>query len=154
MARRTAIKSIGKSETNNECRNDNGICVRLSDGSVIALISGEYTDVFTVGIHVSRIEDENERTWLIYLITCFAKTPIDERDGKKYCLKHKWLICDGLKYLCYDKGSYIYFLSERPLVEDDDVTSEFTQEDINSIKRKFDTSLDGFNIVEVKNENK
>ena len=152
MKTKEFIKTLQDKNYCVEVADDNGICVRLSDGSVIALISGEYTDVFTIGIHVSRIEDENERTWLIYLITCFAKTPIDERDGKKYYLKHRWLICNGLEYLCYDKGSYIYFLSERPLVEDDDATSEFTQEHINSIKKKFDTSLEDFEMIEVQNE--
>lgn len=132
----------------------NEICVLSADGYYIARVNPDYMGVFTIGINASQIEDESERAWLVDFIACFAKTPIDERSDKKYYLKHRWLTCNGLKYLCYDKGSYIYFLSERPLVKDDEATSEFTQEHINSIKRKFDTSLEDFNIVEVKNEDK
>ena len=135
-----------------EFSDHNEVCVLSADHLYIARVKADRVCMLTIGRNILQIEDENERTWLVDLITCFAKTPINERDGKKYYLKHKWLICNGLEYLCYDKGSYIYFLSERPLVEDDDVTSEFTQEHINSIRKKFDTSLDGFNIIEVQNE--
>lgn len=96
---------------------------------------------------------ENLRVLLLDTMYEYARTPVEERENqKKYYLKHRWLVCDGLEYLCYDKGSYIYFLSERPLVEDDDATSEFTQEHINSIKKKFDTSLEDFKMIEVQNE--
>lgn len=128
----------------------NEVCVLSADHHYIARVQADRVCMLTIGSNILQIEDENERTWLVDLIACFAKTPIDERSDKKYYLKHRWLICNGLKYLCYDKGSYIYFLSERPLVEDDDATSEFTQEDINSIKRKLDTSLEDFEMIEVK----
>lgn len=97
--------------------------------------------------------DNDLRRILLDTLYEYARTPVEERENqKKYYLKHRWLVCDGLEYLCYDKGSYIYFLSERPLIEDDDATSEFTQEDINSIKRKFNTSLEDFEMIEVQNE--
>ncbi len=128
---------------------NNEICVSLEDCSYVAGVSGEYKDVFTIGYNISQIKNESERTWLVDLISSFAKTPIDERgDEKKYHLKHRWLLDKGLSYLCYDKLSYLYFLSIEPLVSDE-VTSEFTQEHIDSIKRKFNTTLDGFKMIEV-----
>lgn len=127
----------------------NEVCILSADGYYIARVNADYMGVFSIGINASQIEDESERAWLVDFIACFAKTPIDERSDKKYRIKHKWLSGRGLKYLCYDKLSYVYFLSEEPLVSDE-VTSEFTQEHINSIKRKFDTSLEDFDIVEVK----
>lgn len=95
---------------------------------------------------------EELRALLLDTLYEYARTPVEERENKKkYQLKHRWLSGRGLKYLCYDKLSYVYFLSEEPLISDE-VTSEFTQEHINSIKRKFDTSLEDFDIVEVINE--
>lgn len=131
-----------------EFSDHNEVCVLSADYLYIARVQADRVCMLTIGSNILQIEDENERTWLVDLITCFAKTPIDERSDKKYRIKHKWLSDKGLKYLCYDKLSYVYFLSEEPLVSDE-VTSEFTQEHINSIKRKFNTSLEDFDIVEV-----
>lgn len=131
-----------------EISDHNEVCILSADGHYIARVNSDYMGVFTIGINASQVEDESERVWLVDFIACFAKTPIDERDGKKYHIKPRWLNDKYLKYLCYDRLSYVYFLCEEPPISDE-VTSEFTQEHINSIKRKFDTILEDFDIVEV-----
>lgn len=80
----------------------------------------------------------------------FAETPIDEREEKKkFYLRHKWI---------FDKDFYIYL---RKTSYDDKEMSlgvinfrgndglQFTLEEIEKIKEKFDTDLKDFELVEV-----
>lgn len=125
----------------------------LYDGFPRGYILEDFPYQMNTTYYFKEMED-NLRILLLDTMYEYARTPVEERKEesqheKKYRIKHKWLSGRGLKYLCYDKLSYVYFLSEEPLVSDE-VTSEFTQEHINSIKRKFNTSLEDFDIVEVK----
>lgn len=81
----------------------------------------------------------------------YAKTPLEEREKeKKFYLRHKWIRWNngGLKYLnkLLNRDN-IYFLDSK----DDffDVQVQFTQKEINAIKKWFDTDLKDFEQIEV-----
>ena len=80
----------------------------------------------------------------------FAETPIEDREEeKKYYLKHRWII---------DKSFYMYL--QKPSCYDDKMRlaffdfsgnndKKFTLKEIEEIKKKFDTDLKDFELVEV-----
>lgn len=130
-----------------EVVDNKGVYVSLSDGSTLAFIGSSCMGEFTIKANISLIEDMEERAWLVEHIACFAATPIDERvEDKKYCVKHKWL---GLPYDNFlnvgCKGQLFlgskYFISGR--------STQFTEREIESLKRKNDTDLKDFEIIEV-----
>ena len=120
----------------------------LYNGVIRARVNRDFVCSLSIENTYEEMSDV-QKIFLFNVLYKYVSTPIDDRDDeKKYRLKHKWLLGKDSKYLCYDKLSYRYFLSEEPLISDE-ITSEFTQEHINSISRKFDTNLEDFTIVEV-----
>lgn len=93
---------------------------------------------------------------LVDLIVEYAKTPVEDREEeKKYYLKHRFLtsLLRDMKYsfINYDtKYNDIYLSSNEAL---DYVKTKFTLKEIEEIKKKFNTDLNDFEIVEVENEN-
>lgn len=74
-----------------------------------------------------------------------AKTPLEERvEEKKYLLKHKFLETRGINYL--NVGD-CYFLADKN--DENDYKTHFTIQEIEEIKKKYNTSLDDFEIIEV-----
>lgn len=92
--------------------------------------------------------EKDKKEKLIHLIVEYARTPVEERkEEKKYYLKHKWLSDSGRRYLnlYIDKNEY-EINTDSNLAE---FKTQFTQAEIDEIKRKFNTSLEDFEIVEV-----
>lgn len=93
---------------------------------------------------------------LVDLIVEYAKTPVEDREEeKKFYLRHRFLtsLLRDMKYsfINYDtKYNDIYLSSNEAL---DYVKTKFTLKEIEEIKKKFDTDLADFEIVEVENEN-
>lgn len=74
-----------------------------------------------------------------------AKTPIEEREEKKYLLKHKFLETPGINYL--NKIDDYCFLGDRN--NNNECRTHFTIQEIEEIKKKYNTTLDDFEIIEV-----
>lgn len=78
----------------------------------------------------------------------FAETPIKEREEeKKFYLKHRWMAYENENYLtlCFPTGKY--YLSHS--TENNGYKTTFTLKEIEEIKKKFDTDLADFELVEV-----
>ena len=95
---------------------------------------------------------EERRALLLDTLYEYARTPVEERENKKkYQLKHRWLDFSKKGYvLGYNStlGEYLIvtkFFSKR-------FKTEFTEKEIDEIKKRFNTTLDGFEMVEVRNE--
>lgn len=74
-----------------------------------------------------------------------AKTPLEERvEEKKYLLKHRFLETRGINYL---NVADRYFLGDKN--DENDYKTHFTIQEIEEIKKKYNTSLDDFEIIEV-----
>ena len=93
------------------------------------------------------LEEETKKE-LFNLLVEYSSTPIKERKAKKrYYVKHKFLMnATSSFYLNYKTEDKKYVLSGS--LETDDYKTKFTKQEIEEIKKKFNTSLDGFEIVE------
>lgn len=91
-------------------------------------------------------EDEREKIYV--LLTKLAETdPQDREEEKKYCLKHKWLrLGEDVEFYLNINSDIDYFLSR---IKETDFKTQFTLEEIDDIKRKFNTNLEDFELIEV-----
>lgn len=90
-------------------------------------------------------EDEQEKVYV--MLTKLAETePEDRGEEKKYYLRHKWLGEDDSNYLNL-VNNYAFEICTKKEV--DKYKTQFTAEEIKAIKRKFNTDLEDFEIVEV-----
>lgn len=84
----------------------------------------------------------------------YAETPLEDREEeKKFNLKHKWLAqARDYKtgFLNYDPCNDILFIHSE--CQTHLSTTQFTLKEIEDIKKKFDTDLADFELVEVKDE--
>lgn len=92
-----------------------------------------------------------EKSKLLDIIVEFAKTPIEDRkEEKKFYLKHRFLtsLLGDMQYsfINYDTKYNDIYLSSN---EADYVKTKFTLKEIEEIKKKFDTDLADFEMVEV-----
>ena len=81
----------------------------------------------------------------------FAETPLEDREEeKKFYLKHRWIVQAGdykTGFLNYDTtNDILYIYSEH---HTHFVKTQFTLKEIEEIKKKFDTDLADFELVEV-----
>ena len=93
------------------------------------------------------IPDE-DKSKLLDIIIEFAKTPIEDREEeKRYYLRHKWIRKDyDFNYLCFDEDFKLYTLST---CNSKEWKIEFTEEEVEELKEKFNTDLSDFELVEV-----
>lgn len=131
-----------------EVVDNKGVYVSLSDGSTLAFIGSACMGELIIRANISLIEDMEERAWLVEHIACFAKTPIDERSAKKYYLKHRWFKKTPV-YLQHDEMTDDYFSCENIKDTVRHWNNEFTVEQINKIKERFDTDLKDYAMIEV-----
>ena len=87
---------------------------------------------------------------LFNLLVEYSSTPREERrEEEKYYLKHKLVkIGEDNTYLNYKTESKNYVLDSN--IETEKYKTKFTEQEIEEIKQKFNTSLDDFEIIEVK----
>ena len=95
--------------------------------------------------------DNGTKEKLFNLIINYVCTPVEEREKERmYYLRHKWLCSNGCNYLY--KGKYEYSLVEE-LYEDTYCEplepTKFTEKEIESLKKFFNTKLEDFEMVEV-----
>lgn len=91
--------------------------------------------------------DQTRKIRLFDLIIEYARTPIEDREEeKKFYLRHRWMGNSWWKYLNQlDDGSY--FIREGDLVPS--LKNTFSLKEIEEIKKKFNTELKDFELVEV-----
>lgn len=90
-------------------------------------------------------EDEQEKVYV--LLTKLAETdPKDREEEKKYYLRHKWL-ADSDDYLNFYIEHNEYNLSTANNFSV--FKTQFTQAEIDELKRKFKTNLEDFEMIEV-----
>lgn len=121
------------------------------DTYAIATIgTDEYRDFVIEGKLINKDTDVNKIYSLFKLIMEYAKTPVEYRGPeKKYYLKHRFVgeyNCD--KFLNHVLLDDKWILSSKDYWEGYKVT--FTQKQIDEIKKKLDTDLKDFEIIEVK----
>lgn len=96
------------------------------------------------------IEDE-DKSKLLDLIVEFAKTPVEDREEeKRYYLRHKWVNSKTNNYLHFSEENNFYNLSVYKSFDAWKTQLQFTEKEIEEIKKKFDTDLKDFELVEVK----
>lgn len=91
-------------------------------------------------------EDEREKVYV--LLTKLAETDLEDREEeKKYYLRHKWLNVGYCNYLNFYITENDYQLFDKPNMEC--CKTQFTQEEIDEIKERFNTNLEDFEQVPV-----
>lgn len=94
-------------------------------------------------------EDEREKVYV--LLTKLAETdPSEREEEKRYYLKHKWISYTGRQYLNLYIDENKYSIDTK--CSFDNIKTQFTLEEINEIKRKFNTNLQDFELIEVVEE--
>lgn len=86
---------------------------------------------------------------LVDLIVEYAKTPVEDREEeKKFYLKHRFLVEVGdCNYLNSDHSLREFYLNDKS--QSEKIQTQFTLKEIEEIKKKFDTDLADFKLVEV-----
>lgn len=99
--------------------------------------------------------DEHITKTLFDLIVEYASTPVEDREEeKRYYLKHRWLTEGGFyRYVKHHTKAYgkKYELASWTFGDTSDM--QYTFKEIEEIKKKFDTDLSDFEMVEVEDDN-
>lgn len=84
----------------------------------------------------------------------YANTPVEEREEeKKYYLIHRYfrIAGGGSGFFTIENASGLSFLKYKTNL--DHYSQKFTEKEIEELKEKLNTNLDGFELVEVEDEN-
>lgn len=98
-------------------------------------------------INLDRVQvNFSKKTYqVLELFAKFMQTSPDERvEQKKYYLRHRWLIYKN--YLNYWIGTNKYWLEDKN--ETIEARTQFTQKEIDEIKKRFNTDLSDFEQIE------
>lgn len=126
---------------------------------ICASISRKFTKSYQI-INTDCVPNTQLLRTLQDILLDYSTTPIDERDnvnrGKKYYLQYRWFSCSSDRFLCYDKMIKGYYLRDfpKPTEHASYLKMLFTKQEIESIKERFSTILDDYEILEVEDENK
>ena len=104
--------------------------------------------------HLNETLDKEISEKLFDIIVEYAKTPIEDREEeKRFLVQHKFLVSVGsnpvnlVKYK--DKNNYRVI---RSLFDNQFYQARFTLKEIEEIKKKFDTDLKDFELVEIEDD--
>lgn len=128
-----------------QIRNEENLLVAVVYKNALSRISTDFVGWWN-------IEDE-DKSKLLDLIVEYAKTPIEDREEeKKFYLRHSWVMTEfgDEYYLCksYNTAGDISYVFRLSYITHDE-TWLFTLKEIEEIKKKFDTDLADFKLVEV-----
>lgn len=120
------------------------------DTFAIATIgTDEYRDFVIEGKLIDKDTDVTKIYSLFKLIMEYTNTPVEDREEeKKYWLEHRFLESDPLKYLNFNSEIGIFKLNT--ITQSENSQTQFTQEEIDEIKERYNTTLDDFEQTEVK----
>lgn len=124
----------------------------IANGLIIAKV---YTNrIYSINaFNFINIEWKNQDK-LFDLIVEYARTPIEDREEeKKVIIQHKYLVSKNFNpvNLVWNKTKNIY-RPVRCLFDNPTYQAQFTLKEIEEIKKKLDTDLKDFELVEVKDE--
>lgn len=123
--------------------------------ALIANVSNDCEYEFDTNYPDFRKLSKKRKKDLFELLVEYSSTPIEEREQeKKYYLKHKFLQND---YYYDNDDEHCYLNNYTPKnnlllkskAATDDYKTQFTKQEIEEIKKDFNTSLDDFEIIEV-----
>ena len=118
------------------------------NSNCLAKISKKFQ--YTINTFYREFMDLNEenRSLLFDLTDEYISTPTNEREEPtKYYLKHKWIKTEGYNYLNFEIKDNNYICASQN--KSNIYQTQFTKEEIEEIKRKLNTDLSDFEIVEV-----
>lgn len=95
-------------------------------------------------------EDEREKVYV--LLTKLAETEPQDREEKKYYLKHKWFNFKYFNFLNFYIANDSYELNDKS--NNVEFKTQFTQAEIDEIKERFNTNLEDFEQIPVVDEEK
>ena len=97
-------------------------------------------------------KDEHITKTLFDLIVEYASTPVEDREEeKRYYLKHRWLTEGGFyRYVKHHTKAYGKKYELASWTYGDTSDMQYTFKEIEEIKKKFNTDLSDFELVEVK----
>lgn len=111
---------------------------------IIACIDDNYRYLYTLYAEdFTKLQPKIQKR-LFELIIQIVKTPIKNRVEQKYLLKHKFLF-ESLTYLNYNSRLNKLILADK--YQTDYCQTKFTKEEIENLKRKFNTKFEDFEIV-------
>lgn len=135
---------------------NNEKCIQLfnSNGYAILKVSKECIYESTTTFNEFTNLQKDLKKQLFDLLVEYSSTPIKEREEeKKYYLKHKFLRNDHDKYYLNDNYLNNYTPKNNWVLKNkattDNYKTQFTKQEIEELKEKFNTSLDDFEIIEV-----
>lgn len=120
------------------------------NGDVIARIDWNIQYYFHMGWTGAKYLGEPARRDLFELLVEISETPTDERlEDKKYYLRHRFIkSLSEQTYLA--KGAKYFWIMNKMRTDAD--CQQFTLDEIEEIKEKYDTDLKDFELIEVTNE--
>lgn len=117
--------------------------------AIATIETDEYKDFVIKGKFIDRDTDVTKIYSLFKLIMEYTNTPVEERkEEKKYWLEHRFLESNPLKYLNFNRELGIFKLNT--ITQSENSQTQFTQEEIDEIKERYNTTLDDFEQTEVK----
>lgn len=141
------IKELEKMNLQTEVRNDY-LFVTHSSGEAVGSINLKAKFEIYIDFRDPRNKlSEDEREEVYVLLTKLAETdPEDRGEENKYYLRHKWLTT-GFVYLNFSIPDNSCRLHDKRQTKCS--KTQFTLEEIDEIKKRFNTDLKEFEIIEV-----
>lgn len=123
----------------------------LYDGFPRGYILEDFPYQMNTTYYFKEMED-NLRILLLDTMYEYARTPVEDREEeKRYKLKHRFLkTSSGYSFLSVNNEDGVVYLGG--YFQAKGFQSNFTEKEIDEIKKKFNTTLDGFEMIEVWNE--
>lgn len=150
MKTQEVIKELEKMNLKAEIRGDS-LLVFNSFGFAVASTSlSRKFETNTYFLNFRKVLSKDQREKVYFLLTRLAETDPEDREEKKYYLKHKWLGDDRWCYLNLNTNVNIYSIGS-PL-NSGDFQTQFTQKEIDEIKERFNTSLEDFERIPIEGD--
>lgn len=110
-------------------------------------------ELYRMSSYFSNIDCGENAGILFALIFQYAVTPVEEREEeKKYYLIHRYfrIAGGGSGFFTIENASGLSFLKYKTNL--DHYSQKFTEKEIEELKEKLNTNLDGFEMVEVEDD--
>ena len=151
MKTKEVIKEVERMKLEAEIRGNDMLVIHSGRESIASINLKTKFEINTSLWAFTNLLAEDEREKIYVLLTKLAETDLEDREEeKKYYLKHKWISYSGRQYLNLNTDKNKYDINSKS--NSAEFKTQFTLEEINKIKEKFNTDLSDFEIVEVKNE--
>lgn len=124
--------------------------IRNKENSVVAIVDKNVLFKFSTDFNAWDYILDDDKNKLLSLIVEFTKTPAKYREEeKRYYLKHRYfrIAGGGSGFFTIENASGLSFLKYKTNL--DHYSQKFTEKEIEELKEKLNTNLDGFEMVEV-----